>query len=178
LALAGGALALAACGSGSPSSSSSPTGPGSHQNQTQILNESLRFTRCVRANGVPNFPDPPGNGYGVKSFAQQSSSGETMSVNGVSVNAPAFRSAMAKCHQYLPQPPPPAASQLAKIRALMVTWAKCMRTHGLPDFGDPTITADGHRIMHGHFNMGSPAYYAARQACDPQLNRSLAAAGV
>jgi hypothetical protein len=101
-----------------------------------------------------------------------------MSVNGVSVNAPAFRSAMAKCHQYLPQPPAPPASQLAKIRVLMVTWAKCMRGHGLPGFGDPTITADGHRIMHGHFNMGSPAYYAARQACDPQLNRSLAAAGV
>jgi hypothetical protein len=44
---------------------------------------------------------------------------------------------------------PPATSELATIRALMVTWAKCMRNHGLPHFGDPTITADGHRIMHG-----------------------------
>ena len=60
----------------------------------------------------------------------------------------------------------------------MVTWAKCMRNHGLPNLGDPTITADGHRIMHGQFNGGSPAYYAARHACDPQLNRSMAGAGV
>jgi hypothetical protein len=61
----------------------------------------------MRANGVPNFPDPPGNGaYGVKSFAQQSN-GTTMSINGVSVNAPTFRAAMVECRQYLPQPPAP-----------------------------------------------------------------------
>ncbi|HWD73924.1 MAG TPA: hypothetical protein VG371_02215 [Solirubrobacteraceae bacterium] len=178
LTLIGCALALTACGSSSPRSARSPSGSGSNPNQAQILTDSLRFTRCERANGVPNFPDPPGNGgYGVKSFAQESN-GETMSINGVSVNAPAFRSAMAKCQHYLPQPPAPTTSQLAKIRPLMVTWAKCMRSHGLPDFGDPTITADGHRIMHGQFNIDSPAYQSARQACDPQLQRSMAAAGV
>ena len=85
---------------------------------------------------------------------------------------------MAKCNQYLPQPPAPTTPKLTNIRALMVTWAKCMRMHGLPDFGDPTITADGQRIMHGEFNIGSPAYYAARKACDPQLNRSMATAGL
>jgi hypothetical protein len=150
----------------------------SQTNQSQIHDESLRFARCVRSDGVPNFPDPPGDGsYGVKSFAQQSS-GRTMSINGVPISAPAFRSALANCSRYLPQPRAPTTSQLTAIRALMVTWAKCMRKHGLPGFGDPTITADGHRIMHGQFNIGSPAYYAARRACDPQLNRSMAAAGV
>jgi hypothetical protein len=178
VALIGCALALTACGSSSPRSSRSPNGSGSNPNQAQILNESLRFTRCVRADGVPNFPDAPSNGgYGVKSFAQQSHD-DTISINGVSVNAPAFRSAMAKCQHYLPQPPAPTTSQLATIRTLMVTWAKCMRSHGLPDFGDPTITADGHRIMHGQFDIDSPAYESARQACDPQLQRSMAAAGV
>lgn len=132
----------------------------------------------MRSDGVPNFPDPAGNGsYGWKSFAEQSH-GRTMSINGASVSAPAFRSAMAKCNRYLPQPPAPTTPQLAKVRALMVTWAKCMRSHGLPDFGDPTITANGRRIMRGNFNIGSPAYYAARTACDPQLNRSMATAGL
>jgi hypothetical protein len=174
-------IALAACGSSSPKSSSSSgtaDSNSSQTNQSQVHSESLRFARCMRANGVPSFPDPPGNGsYGVKSFAQQSN-GRTMSINGVPVSAPAFRTAMAKCNQYLPQPPAPTTPQLAKIRTLMVTWAKCLRNHGLPHFGDPTITADGRRIMHGQFNIGSPAYYAARQACDPQLNRSMAAAGL
>jgi len=175
------AMVIAACGSSSPASSSSlrpPRSSGSNSSHTQALNESLRFARCVRADGVANFPDPPSNGsYGVKSFAQQSN-GKTMSINGVPVSAPAFRSALAKCNQYLPGPPAPTTSQLGKIRMLMVTWAKCMRNHGLTHFGDPTITADGHRIMHGQFNIGSPAYYAARHACDPQLNRSMGAAGL
>ena len=165
----------AACGSSSAGSAGTNL---SRTLQSQIHNESLRFARCMRTNGVPNFPDPPGNGsYGVKAFAQQSN-GTTVSINGVPVNAPAFRTAMAKCQQDLRQSPAPTTPQLATIRALMLTWAKCMRSHGLPHFGDPTITADGNRIMHGQFNIGSPAYYAARHACDPELNRSMAAAGL
>jgi hypothetical protein len=113
----------------------------------------------------------------VKSFAQQSH-GKTVSVNGVPVGAAAFRSALQKCDQYLPQSPAPTSSQLATIRALTATWAKCTRTHGLPEFGDPTITTAGRRIMHGQFNIGSPAYYTARRACDPQLNQSISAAGL
>jgi hypothetical protein len=132
----------------------------------------------MRANGVANFPDPPGNhSYGVKSFAQQSND-RTVSINGVAVSAPAFRSALANCNQYLPQPPAPTTSQRAALRVLMLTWAKYMRSHGLPHFADPTVTADGRRIMHGQFNIGSPAYYAARHACDPQLDRSMSTAGL
>jgi hypothetical protein len=168
-------MVIAGCGS---SSRGSPRRSGSSSSQALRNNESVRFARCVRAHGVSNFPDPPGNGsYGVKSFAQQSN-GRTMSVDGVSVSTPAFRFAMANCNQYLPQAPAPTISQLARIRALMVTWAKCMRSHGLPHFGDPTITANGHRVMHGQFDIGSPAYYAARNACDPQLNRSMTSAGL
>lgn len=132
----------------------------------------------MRASGVPNFPDPPGNGsYGLKSIAQQAS-GKTIAINGVSVSAPAFRSAVATCNRYLPEPPTPTTSELTEIRALTVKWAKCIRSHGLPHFGDPTITANGHRIMHGQFAIGSPAYYTARRACDRQLNRSMADAGL
>ena len=174
-------IVLAACGSSSPKSSSTSgiADSGSSQiNQSQIHDESLRFARCMRTNGVPNLPDPPGNGsYGVKSFAQLAIGG-TISISGVPVSAPAFRSALEKCNRYLPQPPAPTISQLSTIRALMLGWAKCMRNHGLPHFGDPTITADGHRIMHGQFNIGSPAYYAARHACDPELNQSMAAGGL
>jgi len=155
------AMVLAACGPSAPKSSGtsgSEASNSSPNNQSQIRSESLRFARCMRANGIRDFPDPPGNGsYGVKSFARQSN-GRTVSINGVPVSAPAFRSALAKRDRYLPQPPAPATSELATIRALMVTWAKCMRSHGLPHFGDPTITADGRRIMHGQFTIGSPAY--------------------
>lgn len=84
------AMVIAACGSTTPSHSDSTSASGNASSgsvSTQIHNESVSFSRCVRANGVPNFPDPPGNrAYGLKSFAQQSN-GETLSINGVSVNA-------------------------------------------------------------------------------------------
>jgi hypothetical protein len=131
---------LSACGTGSPSHAGSPSpssGSSANESSIQVHTESLAFARCMRADGVPNFPDPPGE-------------------------------------RKLPQPPTPTASQLVKMRAMMVIWAKCMRSHGLPHFGDPTITADGQRIMHGQFSIGSAAYYAARRACDPPLNRSMA----
>jgi hypothetical protein len=173
IAALGAITMLSACGTGAGSPSPS-SGSSANESSIQVHTESLAFARCMRADGVPNFPDPPGNGsYGVKSFAHQSH-GETISINGVSVSAPAFRAGMADCQQKLPQPPTPTASQLVKIRALMVIWAKCMRSHGLPHFGDPTITADGQRIMHGQFSIGSAAYYASRRACDPPLNRSMA----
>jgi hypothetical protein len=174
------AVIIAACGSSAGAPSGTP-GAGSTSTSSigaQQHQESLRFARCVRAHGVPHFPDPPDDGsYGVKSFAEQPG-GKTISVAGVSVGAPAFRSAMTRCSGYLPLQAAPTTSQLSKIRALTVRWAKCIRAHGLPHFGDPTITADGHRIMHGQFAIGSPAYYAARNACDPKLNRSMAATGL
>jgi hypothetical protein len=67
---------VAARGSSSPSRSSTAGasgGPRSNATQTQIHSKSVAFSRCVRGNGVANFPDPPANGgYGLKSFAQQS----------------------------------------------------------------------------------------------------------
>jgi hypothetical protein len=55
LAAASCALTIAACGSSSskPSGSSSPYGPASSP---------AAMSRCMRANGVPNFPDPDANG--------------------------------------------------------------------------------------------------------------------
>ena len=68
------AALVAACGSSSPSGTKTPIASGSPRSnatQTQIHSKSLAFSRCVRGNGVANFPDPPANGgYGLKSFAQ------------------------------------------------------------------------------------------------------------
>lgn len=168
------AVVVAACGSNSPSSSSSLGSSASNASQAQITevhNESLRFARCMRANSVPNFPDPPGNGsYGVKSFAQESN-GETLSINGVPVNAPAFRSAMATCQQYMPRPPPPAAADLAQARAQAVQYGRCMRSHGI-NIPDPQIGPGpgGHGIARQidippGMTQNSPAFEAADHTC-------------
>ena len=134
------AIVLAGCGSSSAPHTPSAGGLSASSNQAPIFNQSLRFTRCVRANGVPNFPDPPSSGgYGLKSFAQQVN-GVTLSINGVSVNAPAFRSALGRCRHYLPQRPPPTTAAVAAVRADAVRYGQCMRKHGI-NIPDPTVAA-------------------------------------
>jgi hypothetical protein len=85
----------------------------------------------MRANGVPNFPDPKaGGGFDLNA------------ATGVDPSAPAFRAAQAKCGKLIsgavggPLSPGPTHSSpqtLAKLRKIAV----CMRGHGVPQFPDP-----------------------------------------
>jgi hypothetical protein len=157
-ALAAIALSLAACGSsGSPSNANGAT----------KRSDGLAFAQCMRTHGVPNFPDPGGNGNGGIEIQRRIGSGSSMTVNGVSVSAPAFQSAMQNCRKYLPNgghPPPLSASQ----RAAMLRFSQCMRTHGITNFPDPTFGANGAGLDLGRSNgidPNSPAFQAAQNAC-------------
>ena len=129
---AGGALAaaatIAACGSNSPAGSSAPTGSGpSTGSGSSSTSSTLAFAKCMRANGVPNFPDPsPGGGFEFHASA------------GI-ISSPVFRAGQAKCGRFLPgggplsPGPPPSAETMAQLRRIAV----CMRQHGVPQFPDP-----------------------------------------
>ena len=109
----------AAAGSDSPSS------------QTQLQQDALQYARCMRANGVPNFPDP--NSAGGFLFHTGS---------GVDPSSPAFQAARAKCQKLLPSGPTPGSTTQpsAQWLAQMVKAAQCMRRHGIADFPDPATT--------------------------------------
>ena len=149
-ALVGVALALAGCGGSSspgvahlssaqgPSSSSpesrrgsSPEGPAS------IEQAALVYAKCMRANGVPSFPDPNADG----GFLFRRGAGLTKS--------PLFRAAQAKCQRLLPpgpgSGPPPSAQTLARFLKI----AKCMREHGVPAFPDPRTSMPSHPFGSG-----------------------------
>ena len=121
VALAGlcGAVALSACGSASTYSTS---GSGPDPSVTRAF---LAFSRCMRTNGVPNFPDPKGGG-GIQLSA------------GINPRSPAFKSAQSKCKHLLPGGGPPSGppSAQAKLKALHIS--ECMRSHGVTGFPDPT----------------------------------------
>jgi hypothetical protein len=163
LVLLGTAAGLTACGSSTPGSGSS----GDHA-------KFLAFAKCVRANGVPNFPDPsPANGGGLQISAQQrAGSGQTMTVNGTPVSAPAFKSAMRRCRSKLPKGGKPSAQQIAQLRKQALTMARCMRAHGVTDFPDPKVQRGpgggvGIDIGPGlsKLNANSPAFQAASKVC-------------
>jgi hypothetical protein len=140
-ALLGVALALAGCGGSSSSpgvahlsstqdarSASSEGGGASPESPVSQEQEQIAYAKCMRSDGVPNFPDPTGGG----GFFLHT---------GVNPASPAFKEAQAKCQKLLPGggPPGPGArtNPSPQTLAKMLSIARCMRQHGVYDFPDP-----------------------------------------
>jgi hypothetical protein len=148
--LAGACVALAGCGGGSkspavasvaatttPSTSARTTSPGrdapksgSNKPGADSANPALAFSRCMRAHGVPNFPDPsPSGGFVFHPGA------------GFNLSSPAVKAAQAECQKLVGGGPAPGATHpSAAWLAQMVKAARCMRRHGISHFPDPMTT--------------------------------------
>jgi hypothetical protein len=181
------AVAIAACGAGGGSNMNTSTNAAATGNSGSgqatlpatdaARSAGLKFSQCMRANGVPSFPDPgSGSGGGIQiSASKTSGSGNTMRINGVSVNAPAFQAALQTCQKDIPHHPP-SASQVAQHESKAISLAKCMRAHGVPAYPDPRIVTGpggiGIRIGFG-LSSGitqSPAFQQAQQECSSFLS--------
>jgi hypothetical protein len=146
-------------GGGSPSTSSGSASGGVHVAiSVGSRKVALRFSRCMRANGVPNFPDPDGSG------ALQFGSG-----SGIDPRSPGVQAAMQKCHKDLPTPHfTPAQLQAQKAAALR--FSQCMRSHGVTNFPDPQFGPGGQAAVKiggpgSGFDPNSPSFQHAMQAC-------------
>jgi hypothetical protein len=115
-----GALALlaAACGGS--------TGPSATGTSAQV-NGALAFSRCMRAHGVPSFPDPASNGAIPKVALQQLGVGTTQ-----------FQSAQRACSRLLPNGGQPTATALQQSWSDFRAFARCMRRNGLTTWPGPT----------------------------------------
>jgi hypothetical protein len=105
-------VVVVACGSSNTSQTDASGGP------------LLRLAQCMRARGVPNFPDP-------------SSTGGLIIPNDINTDAPAFKSAQGACAK-LAQSPGGQRTSSESRRLQLLTLAKCMRSHGVTNFADPT----------------------------------------
>jgi hypothetical protein len=158
--LAACSLLIAACGSsGDPGSSHAGFDAG------------LAFSRCMRAHGVPNFPDPSSGGGGFRIQIKVGS--------GIDPFSPSFRAAQAACHKLLPGGGPGAGHPSAQAKAQMLQISQCMRRHGIAGFPDPTTsppsgpTRDsavlGHDgvflVIPNTIDTQSPAFQQAATAC-------------
>jgi hypothetical protein len=158
--------ALAACGSSKTSGDTGAQSADSHAAQA------IAYANCIRTHGVPSFPDPGNSKGGIQIQAsQRSGSGGTLTVNGVSVSAPAFQAAMKACQSKMPKAQLPPGG-LASIRAASLKFAECMRSHGVPNFPDPQIQSGpggGVGVKVGGPGSGiqpnSPAFQSAQKAC-------------
>jgi hypothetical protein len=71
--------------------------PPSPAEQAKMQEAGLKFSRCMRTHGVPNFPDPPAGGGGPKIEIEGGS--------GIDPNSPQFKAAQRTCQPNLPTPP-------------------------------------------------------------------------
>jgi hypothetical protein len=152
------AIALAGCGgatappvaSVATTSSSNPhrstnatggaAGSSSAPNQAQLQEGLLKYAQCMRANGVPNFPDPSGGGFLFRAGA------------GIDPASPAFTAAQAKCEKFIGAgalAPGTRTHPSAQWLAMMVKASQCMRRHGVPTFPDPTTTLPSPKVLGG-----------------------------
>lgn len=110
-------------GAESGGSAGSGAGPGS------LEAAALAFANCMRANGVPKFPDPTNGGFLFHGGP------------GVDPSSPGFEAARAKCKKYLPAGPGSGPAPSAATLAHYLTVARCMRRNGVSEFPDPRNAA-------------------------------------
>ena len=161
-------IPLAACGSSTDPSANAGSG-GTRANAADYTT-ALKFASCLRSHGVPNFPDPKPNGSG--GMQVEKTPGSTK-VNGVSVNGPAFQSAMTACKSYLPNGGHPQPLSAAK-RNQALAFSRCMRAHGITGFPDPVFSGGGARIQlrsTSGLNPQSSTFQAAQKACGPAFGK-------
>jgi hypothetical protein len=143
--IAAAALALlAACG-GSPSSAGSGGSPGAGGSASSP--SAVAYSHCIRSRGVPNFPDPGGSGAVPKADAQQlgvSSSqlqaAERACQHLLPTTGGSFQQQAQQCYVAGDCPPAIVQQVLAQLRE----FARCMRSHGVPNWPDPTADPQGH----------------------------------
>ncbi len=141
------AAIVAACGGGGSQDAASSSANGTSA-QSSARQSGMLFASCIRAHGVPNFPD-----------SDASAAGQFhLDVPGYLKSDPQFDSALRACQTDLPGGGP---TKHVNVREEL-NFAICMRAHGITDFPDPEPHG-GFEIIPG--NTSSPEFDAAAQAC-------------
>jgi hypothetical protein len=161
-------LLVAACGS------SSHTNQASAPNSARGYSQALAFSRCMRAHGVSNFPDPQsGSGGGVQLSIGPNS--------GIDPRSRSFQAAQSSCRKFAPGIGKVSAHASAQARAHLLQISECMRAHGISGFPDPQTgqppsnpsgysaiigTPGGYIALPQSINPQSPAFLRAAAACN------------
>ncbi|MGD0810398.1 MAG: hypothetical protein ABSA91_11925 [Acidimicrobiales bacterium] len=175
-AVIGCSLLASACAGSSPSASvarlgttttsRSPGGPSTNNGN----GSPLAYARCMRAHGVPDFPDPGSQGGFTLQGGQEGDLGP---------DSPVFQQANEDCQKFTPTSGighVPSPAQIAQLQASALKFSQCMRSHGIADFPDPVFHSSGGGISvsikggpGSDLTPNSPTFQAAQQACQKIL---------
>jgi hypothetical protein len=153
---AGIIILVAACSGSSPETNT--FAPGATHGQM------LAFAKCMRSNGVAQFPDPDRQG----NF-------NNATIQALVSNNSQGRNALFQCRSVLPNAGTGlTVEQIQQIQEQnlrqAVKAASCMRAHGIENFADPSgsTQASGvnwQPVFQADLNVNTPSYKAAYDAC-------------
>lgn len=144
------AVIAAGCGSGTARNNSAASGGTS---TGSALAKAVKFSECMRTNGVSGFPDPNTSGsFTIDAVANGSS---------VDARSPAFARALVACRNLEPAGFT-GNKRTPEQQAAALKFAQCMRDDGVPSFPDPK--PDGPIIdVHGAHSI--PGFHGALEKC-------------
>ncbi len=118
----------------------------------------------MRSHGVPDYPEPDSSGQLPKITPPK--------IQQLGVSATRFNAAQTACAALWPYQAPTPAQQRQEL-AGDLKFARCMRSHGLPGFPDPTAEPNGPRflisISQDGFDPHSPGVLAKAHECQHVL---------
>jgi hypothetical protein len=168
------ALSLLAAGCGGGGASVASVASTTTVATTTTQNGLLAFSTCMRSNGMPNFPDPQRFvGGNVK-----------LTIHQFGTTSPQFHAALNACNHLLPTNGGGGSQQTAQQLRTQIadglSFAKCVRSHGVARFPDPTaqgqLTVE--MVQAQGIDVHSPAVLRAVQACLPASHGLLTPAKV
>jgi hypothetical protein len=154
------ALLATACGGGASTSST----PGL-MSLSSLTNQALAYAKCMRAHGIPNFPDPT-----VEDSARSKGVGFNVP-SGVDQHSTQYVSASKLCQKQTGFGHISAAQMQAGMAALL-KYSECMRSHGITNFPDPQENSQNigfsGTAMAG-IDQNAPRFKDADKTCRPLL---------
>lgn len=153
------ATGLLVAGCGGTSHAAGPGAPHGSTNQRALV-VLRQLARCIRAHGLPDFPDPVVRDDGVPIFPN---------------SAPDVPTTTQQACRAIVNRIPPAYTETTAVSAAdyhkLLLLARCIRAHGIPDWPDPNPLGEfpiDTRIQQGGKRLFIPAIHAcARLEPDP-----------
>src|SRR5207248_8414383 len=119
--------------------------------------EALAYARCMRAHGVPDFPDPDSQGD-FPPFRPSEAKQIAVAADGV-------------CRHLRSSGGTASPQQRQQKLAFGVKVAECLRAHGFPNMPDPTGLGSSH-VPPG-IDVKLPRFQTAETACEKQARKAL-----
>jgi hypothetical protein len=171
VALAAVSLLAAGCGGGSQGVPSVASTTPAATTTTPTQNGLLAFSQCMRSHGLANFPDP-----------QRFAGGNVkLTIHQVAAGNPHYQTAMNACMHLLPNRGGSGSQETTRAQlADMLSFARCMRSHGVARFPDPTAQGEltVEMVQAQGIDVHSPAVLRVVRTCLPASHGLLTPAKV